>query len=115
MNHALWKATGARVLAMTFLIAGVVACDRGDNGANDVRQPAAASPSAVVVGTPPAEPTPANTDTAQTTPPPAAQGDVSKQADSTKRPMEGDEGSHSTLAPVTPQKADGVNATGSNK
>ena len=115
MNHALWKATGARVLAMTFLIAGVVACDRGDNGAHDVRQPAAASPSAVVIGTPPAEPTPANTDTAQTTPPASAQGEVSKHADNTARPIEGDTNSHSTLAPVTPQKADGVNSNGSNK
>jgi hypothetical protein len=112
MNHALWKATGARVLAMTFVIAGVVACDRGDNGKNDVRQPASASPSAVVIGTKPAEPAPA-TDTAQTTAvSPAAQSDVGKQAESTKRPIEGDNHSYSTVAPTTPQKADGVNHNG---
>ena len=116
MNHALWKATGARVIAMTFIIAGVVACDRGDNGAKEVRQPASASPSAVVVGTPPAEPAPAKVETAQTAPTSsAAQSDVSAAAESTKRPIEGDNHSYSTVAPVTPQKADGVNATGSNK
>lgn len=111
MNHALWKATGARVLALTFVIAGVAACDRGND--NEVRQPAAASPSAVVVGTPPAEPTTSN-DTAQVTPPPAAQSEVSKKTESTQRPLEGDDSSHSTLSPTTPQKADGVNRTGSN-
>ena len=112
MNHELWKATGARVVALLFVVAGAAACDRGDR--NEVRQPAAASPSAVVVGTLPAEPNTSKPDTAQVTPPPAAQGEVSKQADSTKRPLEGDDSSHSTLAPVTPQKADGVNPTRGN-
>ena len=114
MNHALWKATGARVLAMTFIIAGVAACDRGDNDRTEVRQPAAASPSAVVIGTPPAEPAP-KTETAQTAPTTAAaQSDVGPTAESTKRPIEGDNHSYSTVAPTTPQKADGINTTGSN-
>jgi hypothetical protein len=113
MNHALWKATGARVLAMTFIIAGVAACDRGDRNDAEVRQPAAASPSAVVIGTPPAEPAAVKTETAQTAPTSsAAQSDVSAKAESTKRPIEGDNHSYSTLAPTTPQKADGVNRTG---
>lgn len=110
MNHELWNSTGARVVALLFVVAGAAACDRGNS--NQVRQPAAASPSAVVVGTAPAKPT-ANPDTPQTTPPATAQGDVSAAADNTKRPLEGDEGSHSTLAPRTPQKAQGVNATSS--
>jgi hypothetical protein len=110
MNHALWKATGARVLALTFVIAGAVACDRGDNGKNDVRQPAAASPSAVVVGTAPANPA---GETAQTTVvAPEGRGEVSKAADNTKRPIEGDNHSYSTVAPTTPQKSDGVNHNG---
>ena len=112
MNHALWKATGARVLAMTFIIAGVAACDRGDN---QVRQPASASPSAVVIGTTPAEPATAKADTAQVTPPAGARSDVGKQAESTKRPIEGDNHSYSTVAPTTPQKADGKNVTGANE
>ena len=116
MNHALWKATGARVLAMTFIIAGVAACDRGDRNVGEVRQPAAASPSAVVIGTPPSEPTTVKTETAQTAPmSSASQSDVSAKAESTRRPIEGDNHSHSTLAPTTPQKADGVNRTGSGE
>jgi hypothetical protein len=112
MNHALWKATGARVLAMTFIIAGAAACDRGND--RNVGQPNSASPSAVVVGTPPAEPAP-KTETAQTAPTSeAAKSDVGAVAESTKRPIEGDNHSYSTVAPVTPQKAEGVNTTGKN-
>lgn len=112
MNHELWNTTGARVVALLFVVAGATACERGDR--NEVRQPASASPSAVVIGTAPAKPA-ASPDTPQTTPPATAQGDVSAAADNTKRPLEGDEGSHSTLAPRTPQKAEGVNTTGSSK
>ena len=115
MNHALWKATGARVLAMTFIIAGVAACDRDGRADNDVRQPAAASPSAVVIGTTPAEPAPSRADTAQVTEPAGAKGEVSKAAENTQRPIEGDNHSHSTLAPTTPQKADGKNTTGAGE
>jgi hypothetical protein len=114
MNHALWKATGARVLAMTFIIAGAVACDRGDSTANNnrVRQPAAASPSAQVVGQSPANPT---GDPAGTTPvSPAARSDVSKPAEDVSRPLEGDNHSYSTVSPVTPQKSNGRNDTGKN-
>lgn len=112
MNHALWKATGARVLAMTFIIAGVVACDRGDSTANNVRQPAEASPSAQVVGQAPATPT---GDPAGTTPvSPAARSDVGKPAEDVSRPLEGDNHSYSTVSPVTPQKSNGINETGKN-
>ena len=126
MNHALWKATGARVLAMTFIIAGAAACDRGDDDRNARVErttttttstaanglPSSASPSAQVIGTPPAPPTPAP-DSASTAPvAPAAQSDVPKTAESVARPIEGDNHSHSTLASKTPQKAEGVNITG---
>ena len=113
MNHQLWTAVGARVLAATFVMAGVAAC--GDRLSDtSARAPKAnqASPSAVVVGQAPAQPaTTPGGDTAQTTSPAGAQGEVSKAADNTQRPLEGDNHSHSTVAPVTPQKADGVNAT----
>ena len=115
MNHALWKATGARVLAMTFIIAGVAACDRGERNDSSVRQPAAVSPSAQVIGTTPAEPAPSS-NTAQTVPvSPEARSDVTKGAENTKRPIEGDNHSHSTLAPTTPQKAEGANVTGAGE
>jgi hypothetical protein len=117
MNHALWKATGARVLAMTFIIAGLAACDRGGDDDRNTRVdqtglPATASPSATVIGTAPAEPAP-KTETAQTAPTTAAaRSDVGATAESTKRPIEGDNHSYSTVAPTTPQKADGINHNG---
>ena len=119
MNHAIWKAAGARVIAMAFIIAGAAACDRGDDDRNTSRVdqnglPTTASPSAQVIGTPPAPPAPSS-ETAQTAPSTAAaQSDVGKAAESTKRPLEGDNHSYSTVAPTTPQKADGVNETGKN-
>ena len=115
MNHQLWKAVGARVLAMAFLIAGAAACgERISNTASGTPKAVAPSPSAVVIGQAPAEPAP-STDTAQCTPPAGAQGEVSKAAENVARPIEGDNHSHSTLAPTTPQKADGVNRTGANE
>lgn len=123
MNHAMWKATGARVLAMTFIIAGAAACDRGGDDDRDARTttsesssanglPSGASPSAQVIGTTPAPPTP-GPDSAATAPTSAAaQSEVPKAAESTARPLEGDNHSYSTLAPNTPQKADGKNVSG---
>jgi hypothetical protein len=117
MNHKLWAATGARVLAMMFIVAGVTAC--GDRISDTrAKAPSAnpASPSAVVIGQAPAEPQPQTSgDTAQVTPPAGARGDVSAAAESTRRPIEGDNHSDSTLAPTTPQKADGTNDTGAYK
>jgi hypothetical protein len=114
MNHRLWANAGARVLAMMFVVAGITAC--GDRDGDDVRTSAAnePSPSAQVIGQVPQAPA-AGSDTAQTTPPAGARGDVSAQAESTQRPIEGDNHSYSTLAPNTPQKADGSNDTGAYK
>jgi predicted membrane-bound mannosyltransferase len=115
MNHELWKTAGARVLAMAFLLAGAAACgERISNTSSGTPKPMAASPSAVVIGQAPAEPTPASSDTAQVTAPAGAQSDVGKVAESVSRPIEGDNHSYSTVAPTTPQKADGVNRTGSD-
>lgn len=113
MNQTLWNAAAARVLAMTFVLAGATAC--GER-LSDTRAKAPTanepSPSAVVIGQAPADPasTP-GADTPQVTPPAGAQGEVSKGAESTARPLEGDNHSHSTTAPVTPQKAEGASAT----
>ena len=117
MNHKLWAATGARVLAMMFIVAGVTACgERLNNTSAKGPSAGAVSPSAQVIGQAPAEPSAQPTrETAQTTPPAGAQGDVGKLAESTKRPLEGDNHSHSTLAPNTPQKAEGKNDTGTYK
>src|SRR5688572_4389929 len=98
MNHRLWAATGARVLAMMFIVAGVAAC--GDR-ISDTRAKAPSnnpvSPSAQVIGQAPADPaTQPSNDTAQTTSPAGARGEVSAQAESTKRPIEGDNHSYST-------------------
>ena len=111
MNHKLWIAAGARVLALAFVVAGAAACgekasQREARGANTP------SPSAVVVGQAPAEPSAQPSgETPQTTSPAGAQGEVSKLDDSVARPKEGDNHSHSTVAPVTPQKAEGASAT----
>lgn len=118
MNHQLWTAVGSRVLALTFVMAGVVACGDGLDRDASARAPKnETSPSAVVIGQAPAEPTPAPAvaDTPQVTSPAGAQGEVSKQADSTQRPLEGDNHSYSTLSPVTPQKAEGVSGTEERK
>ena len=110
MNHQLWTAAGARVLAAAFVIAGVAAC--GEKAAQrEAREANTPSPSAVVIGQAPAEPAAQPSgDTPQTTPPAGARGEVSKAEDSVARPKEGDNHSHSTVAPVTPQKAEGASA-----
>jgi hypothetical protein len=67
----------------------------------------------VVIGQAPAEPqAQPSGETAQTTAPAGARSDVGKTAESVARPIEGDNHSYSTLAPTTPQKADGQNTTG---
>lgn len=117
MNHRLWAATGARVLAMMFVVAGVTACGERISDTR-AKAPSAnpVSPSAQVIGQAPQEPVaPAANNTTQTTAPAGAQSDVGKVAESTRRPIEGDNHSHSTLAPTTPQKANGQNDTGAGE
>jgi hypothetical protein len=77
------------------------------SGASDpvVKYPAAASPSAMLIGISPAEPT---GDPPGTTPVASDTTKVTKLEESQLKPQEGDH-SHSTLATQSPQKADGVN------
>ena len=114
MNHKLWATVGARVIAATFLISGLAACgERLSDTSSKSPTPSAASPSAVVIGQAPAEPTPEPAGvsaTPQTTPPVGARGEVSAVGESVDRPKEGDTNSHSTLKPNVPQKAEGASA-----
>ena len=106
MNHELWNRVAARVIALAFVSAGLVACGEklsdvhsGGPSANPV------SPSAQVIGTAPAEP---QGNTPQTT---QVAGD--KRPEGESGPKEGDNHSYSTVAPTTPQKAEGKNHTSS--
>jgi hypothetical protein len=100
------RTVGARAFALTFVLAAALGCgERLSDTSSRTPEPTAASPSAVVIGQAPAEPL---KETEQTTAPAGARGEVSKREDSLERPKEGDNHSYSTLAPVTPQKADGV-------
>ena len=103
---------GTRAVALSFVLAAAVGCgERLSNTSSGTPEPRAASPSAVVIGTAPAEPqAPSQGDTAQTTSPAGAQGELTKREESMERPKEGDSNSFSTLDPTTPQKAKGVNA-----
>ena len=111
MKPIQWTA-GTRAVALSFVIAAAVGCgERLSETSSGTPEPRAASPSAVVIGTAPAEPkAPSQGDTAQTTSPAGAQGELTKREESTERPKEGDNHSYSTLDPTTPQKANGVNA-----
>ena len=101
------KSRGLLAAAAVTTLAALAACERH----HDVTPtPAGASPSAVVIGTAPANPT---GDPPGTTPIAPNTSDISKPAESSKKPQEGDENSHSTEAVTTPQKADGINPTSS--
>ena len=104
---------GTHWATAVLLAAGLAACgERISDTTSKAPTPTQPSPSAVVVGQAPAEPTgnpPGTSPVAPNT------TEISKVEESRKSPQEGDNHSHSTLAPITPQKADGVNSTGSNK
>jgi hypothetical protein len=106
MNHKLWMQAGARVLAMSFLIAGVVACGDHVNTSGKSTPPSnAASQSAVVVGTAPAQPT---GDPPGTTPVASNTTEVTKKEESMSKPQEGDNHSYSSVSEGNKQKAHGV-------
>ena len=116
MNHQIWTLAGARVIAAAFVIAGAAACGERDtnlssrdaDGASQATKsglPSDASPSAVVIGTAPAQPT---GDTPQTTSSAEAQSQLSKSQEVNAMPREGDNHSYSTTDPNSPQKAGGV-------
>jgi hypothetical protein len=103
MNHRLWNRVAARVLALTFIIAGASACDRHRDSPPT---PANADASAQVIGTPPAPP---SGDPPGTTPVAPGTSDLSKQAQ-TVGPREGDDHSYSSVSPANPQKSQGMDA-----
>jgi hypothetical protein len=111
MKPIQWTA-GTRAVALSFVLAAAAGCgERLSDTSTKNPKPLAASPSAVVIGTAPAEPkAPAQGDTAQTTAPAGAQGELTKREESMDRPKEGDNHSYSTLDPASPQKAENVDA-----
>lgn len=124
MNHQTWSRVGVRVAALMFVVAGAAACGERDermsstestaNGSTDASVseraersglPSDASPSAVVIGTAPAQPT---EDPAATTSPAGGRSELSKAEQSAGMPNEGDVHSYSTTAKSSPQKAGGT-------
>jgi hypothetical protein len=99
----------AQACAAALILAGLAACgERVSDTSSKSPKPLAASPSAVVVGQAPAAPT---GDPPGTTPIAPNTTDISKPVENTAKPQEGDNHSYSTTAPVTPQKANGINPT----
>ena len=104
---------GAHWLTALFLAAGLSACgERISENRTKTSQPDQASPSAVVVGQAPAAP---SGDPPGTTPVAPNTTEITKQEETREKPQEGDNHSYSTTAKITPQKADGVNTTGSGE
>jgi hypothetical protein len=90
-------------IAVAFaMAAGLAACDRKAN--TEVRAALAPDASAQVIGVKPADPT---GDPPGTTPVAANTTVISKQDETTRKPQEGDNHSHSSLAVDNPQKGDG--------
>lgn len=111
MNHKLWTLAGARVLAMSFLIAGAAACgDRVDTSKNTTPPSNAASPSAVVIGTAPAQPT--GSEPPGTTPVTGVNtnSEMSKSVESQSMPLPGQPNDHSNVAPNPSQTADSADS-----
>lgn len=107
MNHQLWSATGARVLAIAFTAAGLAACgDRiSDTHAKAAPKPLAPSPSAVVIGQAPADPT---GDPPGTTPVAGNTTEVTKSVESQSMPQPGQPNDHSNLASKPSQKSEEI-------
>jgi hypothetical protein len=103
MNHQLWNTVGARVLAAAFVLAGLGACgDRISDTSAKAPDATPASPSAVVVGTAPAQPT---GDPPGTTPVASGTSDVTKSVESAAMPQPGQPNDHSNVAPAPSQKS----------
>jgi hypothetical protein len=111
MNHQIWTRVAARVIALTFVIAGIAACDRHHDGAQVSGTtanglPASADASAKTIDVAPAPPT---GDPAGTSPVAPNTSDISKSAERVG-PREGDDHSYSSVSPTNPQKAQSVDA-----
>ncbi len=108
MDHKLWASVGARVVALTFVAAGLTACgERISDTTAKAPKPVAPSPSAVVIGQAPAEPTGDPTGTSQ----PAGATEVTKSVEDKAMPQPGQPNDHSNLAPKPSQKADEIAKT----
>lgn len=96
----------ARACVAGLVLAALAGCGEriGDTRAQ-APKPLEPSPSAVVIGQAPAEPT---GDPAGTTPVASGTTDIGKSTETAAKPQEGDNHSHSTLSSKTPQKADGT-------
>ena len=108
MNHTVWAAAGARVLAMAFVIAGLAACSERVTTTSKGRESATPESSAVVIGTAPAQPT---GDPPGTTPVTSSTTEVTKSVESSAMPQPGQPNDHSNLAPKASQKADEIATT----
>lgn len=108
MNHQLWAAVGVRVIALTFVLAGLTACgERLSNTTSRTPAATAADASTVVIGTAPAQP---SGDPPGTTPVAGNASDVSKPVESRSMPLPGQPNDHSTLAPIPAQATAGSDA-----
>jgi len=106
MNDQLWTLVGARVTALAFVLAGATACsERLSNTSTKAAPAQAPSPSAVVIGTAPAQP---SGDPPGTTPVASDTSEVTKPVESKAKPQEGDNHSYSSVAVDNPQKAQGI-------
>jgi hypothetical protein len=100
---------GAHTAACLFLVAGLVACgERISDTRVKAIEPGKASPSAVVIGQAPAEPT---GDPAGTSPGASGTTEVTKSVESKAMPQPGQPNDHSTLAPGASQRADEIAKT----
>jgi len=103
MNHKIWNSAAARVLAASFVLAGVAACgDRISDTTAKAPEPLAPSSSAVVVGTAPAAPM---AEPRGTTPVSPNTTEVTKSVESAATPQPGQANDHSNLAAKPSQKA----------
>jgi hypothetical protein len=100
---------GAHALVSLFLVAGLVACgERISDTRAKVPTPDKPSPSAVVIGQVPAEPT---GDPAGTTAVAGGTSEVTKSVESSAMPQPGQPNDHSNLAPRASQKAEEIAKT----
>ncbi len=100
---------GAHAVVCLFLVAGLVACgERISDTRVKATEPGKVSPSAVVIGQAPAEPT---GDPAGTSPVAGGTTEVTKSVESNSMPQPGQPNDHSNLAPNASQRADEIAKT----
>lgn len=115
MNHKLWTLVGARVIALSFVLAGATACgDRISNTSGKTPPSQAASPSAVVIGTAPAQPTaaepPGTSPVTSVNTSVNTNSEMSKAVESNSMPLPGQPNDHSNVAPKPSQAVEGQDA-----